>query len=126
MKVNTILYVRNQEAATEFYSKVLGLEPSLNVPGMTEFNLSGEHVLGLMPEAGIKRLLGEAIVDPSKANGIPRAELYMTVEDPEKYHALALANGAKELSPYLKRNWGDFAAYSLEADGHVLAFAKKD
>lgn len=125
MKVNTILYVRDQKASTDFYSKVLCTLPTLNVPGMTEFQLSENHVLGLMPETGIKRLLGEHLPDPSKATGIPRAEIYVTIEDPEKHHALSLANGAKELSSYKSRDWGDNAAYSLDADGHVLAFAKK-
>lgn len=125
MKVNTILYVRDQKSSTDFYSKILGFKPSLNVPGMTEFILSDEHTLGLMPEAGIMRLLGDTISDPAKASGTPRAELYFTVDEPEKLHALALENGAKELSPFLERNWGDHAAYSLDADGHVLAFAKR-
>ncbi len=43
----------------------------------------------------------------------------------EKHHSLALENGAKELSPFTKRNWGDHAAYSLDHDGHVLVFAKR-
>ena len=64
MRVHTILYVRDQKLATIFYSKVLGLSPVLEVPGMTEFRLSAEHVLGLMPEAGIKRLLGKVLPDP--------------------------------------------------------------
>lgn len=125
MKVNTILYVRDQKAATEFYTQVLGVNPTLNVPGMTEFVLSEEHILGLMPETGIKRLLGDAIADPGQARGIPRAEIYLTLADPEHRHRLALAHGAQELSPFLERNWGDHAAYSLDLDGHVLAFAKK-
>lgn len=125
MKANTILYVRDQQAAAVFYTRVLGLQPTLNVPGMTEFRLSQEHVLGLMPEAGIKRLLGDALPDPSAAAGVPRAELYLTVEDPEDRHRLALQNGAKELSAFAPRNWGDDAAYSLDQDGHVLVFAKR-
>lgn len=125
VRANTILYVRDQKAATSFYFKVLGLEPSLDVPGMTEFQLSPEHILGLMPEAGIKRLLGEALPDPSQSSGIPRAELYLTVSDPEAKHRLALECGAKELSAFAPRNWGDGAAYSLDLDGHVLVFARK-
>lgn len=124
MRVHTILYVRDQKLATIFYSKVLGLSPVLEVPGMTEFRLSAEHVLGLMPEAGIKRLLGKVLPDPASASGIPRAELYIVVNDPEHRHSLALACGAKELSAYSPRDWGDGAAYSMDADGHVLAFAK--
>jgi len=125
MKANTILYVRDQQRATKFYESVLCKQPELNVPGMTEFKFSDSHVLGLMPEAGIKRLLGDRLPDPVSTTVIPRAEIYLTVDDPERHHSLALANGAKELSPYEMRNWGDYAAYSLDLDGHVLVFAKR-
>lgn len=98
------------------------MAPRLDVPGMTEFELSPGCVLGLMPEKGIKRLL-PAMPDPEAGNGIPRAEVYLTVSDPELYHARALAAGARELSPMEPRGWGDKAAYSLDPDGHVLVFA---
>ena len=125
MKVNIILYVSDQKASASFYEKVLLMPPVLNVPGMTEFKLNEETVLGLMPTAGIKRLLGDKLPDPDKARGIPRAEVYLHVTDPESYHSRAILNGAKELSPLLMRDWGDEAAYSLDPDGHVLAFAAK-
>lgn len=91
---------------------------------MTEFSLSDTCVLGLMPEAGIKRLLGSQLPDPAVANGTPRAELYLRVDNPQAFHQRALEMGARELSGLEKRNWGDLAAYSLDPDGHVLAFAK--
>ena len=122
--VNFILYVRDQVAATTFYRRVLG-EPSLDVPGMTEFPLGPGTVLGLMPEAGIRQLLGDAIPDPAGGHGISRAELYLRVDDPGAYHARALQAGARELSPLAARDWGDEAAYSQDLDGHVLAFARK-
>jgi len=122
IKLNTILYVRDQAASRAFYAAALAAEPRLDVPGMTEFELFPGCVLGLMPEKGIKRLL-PALPDPEKAAGLPRAELYLSVPDPEAYHARALAAGAKELSPLEPRGWGDKAAYSLDPDGHVLAFA---
>ena len=122
--VNLILYVRDQAAATAFYRRVLG-EPSLDVPGMTEFELGQGAVLGLMPEAGIRQLLGGAIQDPASGSGIPRAELYLRVGDPGAWHARALGAGARELSPLAARDWGDEAAYSQDPDGHVLAFARK-
>lgn len=118
-----ILYVASQQQSTSFYSAVLGDAPRLNVPGMTEFVLPSGSVLGLMPETGIKALLGSALPDPTQANGVPRAEIYLLVEEPAKYHARALAAGARELSPLLARSWGHRAAYSLDQDGHVLAFA---
>ncbi|MCB0361853.1 MAG: VOC family protein [Bdellovibrionales bacterium] len=123
--VHFILYVADQSKSTSFYSTVLDRQPTLNVPGMTEFNIDDKCVIGLMPEQGIKRLLGDAIQDPSKGSRGPRAELYLRVNDPELYHKRALAAGAKELSELGQRDWGDIAAYSEDMDGHVLAFAKK-
>ncbi len=118
-----ILYVADQARSTTFYTVVLGITPALNVPGMTEFTLNEGVILGLMPEEGINRLLGPSLPDPRQARGIPRAELYLRVDRPENYHRRALAAGATELSPLLLRDWGDTAAYSLDLDGHVIAFA---
>ena len=123
MESHFILYVRDQAASRAFYERALAFAPRLDVPGMTEFALPGGGVLGLMPEDGIRRLLGDKIPDPAQASGIPRAELYLLVEDPAAHHARALAAGARELSPLQARNWGHVAAYSLDPDGHVLAFA---
>lgn len=36
-----------------------------------------------------------------------------------------IAAGATELSPLSMRDWGDLAAYSLDPDGHVVAFAQR-
>lgn len=118
-----ILYVRDQKRAADFYRAVLQQEPSLDVPGMTEFALPGGASLGLMPSANIKRLLGDLLPDPSQADGIPRAEIYLLVDTPLQYHERAISNGAKELSPLQNRDWGHCAAYSLDPDSHVLAFA---
>ena len=123
-KCNIILYVESQERATSFYSNVLDRSPDLNVPGMTEFRLSNDVVLGLMPVAGIKRLLGSVLPDPHGAAGIPRAEIYLTVDRAGDYHQRAMKAGARELSPLSLRDWGDRAAYSLDPDGHVLVFAE--
>ncbi len=118
-----ILYVRDQEKSTRFYQDVLNLKPILHVPGMTEFQLSDGCILGLMPEAGIQRLLGDHFT--KMGNGL-RAELYLRVDDPQISHRNALEAGAKELSPLQKRDWGHFVAYSLDFDGNVLAFASQE
>jgi len=123
MIINTILYVADQRRSAEFYGSVLGKVPALDVPGMTEFRLNDGAVLGLMPEKGIIKLL-PAMPDPAAAAGIPRVEAYFTVADPAQYHARALAAGGRELSPLAARDWGHEAAYSLDPDGHVLAFAR--
>ncbi len=118
-----ILYVTDQERSTLFYTRVLDLMPRLHTPGMTEFDLPGGGVLGIMPEQGIRSLLGDVLPDPALAHGTPRAELYLLLDDPGVFHARALAAGATELSPLLPRDWGHLAAYSLDPDAHVLAFA---
>ena len=121
-----ILYVKDQAASADFYQRVLDRQPRLNVPGMTEFALTDGSVLGLMPAAGIKRLLGDRLPDPAQANGVPRAEVYLRVDDPAAYHERALTLGATEMDGLAHRDWGDIAAYSLDPDGHVLAFARTE
>lgn len=119
-----ILYVADQRRSTEFYRHVFSLEPILDVPGMTEFSLGQGCVLGLMPAAGIMRLLGDALPDPSRGTGVPRAEVYLRVTDCGEFHRRALEAGATELSHVALRDWGDFVGYSLDPDGHVIAFAQ--
>ena len=125
MKAHLIFYVSNQKLSSTFYTRVLDLQPQLDVSGMTEFRLGEGAILGLMPAAGIKRLLGDRLPDPNNAAGVPRAELYLLTDDPGAYHRRALDNGAKELSALSPRDWGHEAAYSLDPDGHVLAFARE-
>ncbi|MBI5169449.1 MAG: VOC family protein [Candidatus Eisenbacteria bacterium] len=120
-----IFYVADQRASTAFYTHVLGRTPRLDVPGMTEFALGGDAVLGLMPEAGIRRLLGDALADPASARGVARAELYLLVSDPAAHHARALEAGATELSALTPRDWGHDVSYARDPDGHVLAFARE-
>jgi catechol 2,3-dioxygenase-like lactoylglutathione lyase family enzyme len=124
-KTHFILYVRDQTQSTAFYSQVLGCSPCLNVPGMTEFLLLENCVLGLMPETGIKQLLGKNLPNPAHAAGVPRSEIYLYVNCPDDYHQRSIQAGAIELSALEDRDWGDRAAYSLDPDGHVLAFAEK-
>lgn len=119
-----ILYVSDQARASAFYRSVLRVVPALDVPGMTELHLDEDVVLGLMPQDGIKRLLGDALPDPATGAGVPRAELYLVVDDPAAYHARALAAGARELSELGPRTWGHEVAYSIDLDGHVIAFAR--
>lgn len=124
MKAHFILYVKDQSQSTTFYRYVLACEPTLDVPGMAEFSLAQDTLLGLMPVAGIQRLLGKKLPSPALAAGIPRTELYLLVSRPQEYHQRALEAGAVELSPLQDRDWGHRAAYSLDPDGHVLAFAE--
>ena len=118
-----ILYVRDRSESAAYYGRVLQLQPFLDVPGITEFRLLDGGILGIMSLEGAMRLLGQAtFAGSAKA---PKAELYLVVDDAEGHHRRALEHGASELSPMQERDWGHRAGYSVDGDGHVLAFAEK-
>ena len=121
----TILFVDNQERSSLFYEKIFRQASDLNVPGMTEFNLSDHCKLGLMPNNGIARILANQIPHPQDGNGIPRCELYLYVEDIQLEFENAINFGARLISPIFERNWGDRACYFADPDGHVIAFAER-
>jgi len=123
--VEIIFYVRDQELSRNFYEKLFRKAPETHVIGMTEFRIAGDLLLGLMPENGIARIITPVMPHPSGANGIPRCELYLRVDDPDAWNERAVKNGATLISGGMPRDWGDYVAYSADPDGHVLAFAKK-
>lgn len=124
--VEIILYVRNQQQSSHFYTALLNKIPVLDVPGMTEFRLTPECILGLMPETGIVKILGDKVPEPASGSGIPRCELYLFYEQPAELLERAVQLGATLVSPALPRDWGHTVAYCTDPDGHILAFAKKD
>lgn len=120
-----ILYVSDQARSTRFYQDIFRMPPDLNVPGMAEFNLSDQCKLGLMPNSGIAKILGEQIPHPESGNGIPRCELYLYVDDVKLEYENALKCGATLISPPANRDWGDSVCYFSDPDGHIIAFATK-
>ena len=122
--IEFILYVANQQKSTVFYEQLFQIKPSLNVPGMTEFNLQENVKLGLMPENGISKILSEKMPHPKKGNGIPRCELYIKVTEANKYLERGINLGAQLISKLKSRDWGDSVGYIADLDGHVIAFAE--
>jgi predicted enzyme related to lactoylglutathione lyase len=120
-----IIYVNNQGKSKLFYEKLLGYKPKLDVPGMTEFQLSDNVSLGIMPEEGIMRILENKIPNPAHANGVPRSEIYLYVDDSDEYYLRLVDAGGTGISKTELRNWGDYVAYGSDIDGNILAFAKK-
>ncbi|SFK27983.1 VOC family protein [Proteiniphilum saccharofermentans] len=123
--IETVLYVNDQQASADFYTKIFRRNPDLNVPGMTEFRLAENCKLGLMPNNGIAKILSGRTPHPDQGNGIPRCELYFYVEDLELESDNAINSGAKLISPIEDRDWGDKVCYFADLDGHIIAFAKK-
>ena len=115
--------MRDQAASTAFYEQVLCNAPRVHVPGMTEFTLSSGSILGLMPAVGIARILCGSIPDIANQPSVPRAELYLLVDDVSPYVERAITAGAREVSAVQRRDWGHNAGYFQDPDGHVLAIA---
>lgn len=120
-----IIYVNNQKKRKLFYGKLLEDKPTLDVQGMTEFRFSDTVILGIMPEDGIMRILENKIPNPAHANGVPRSELYLFVDDPDEYYSRLVEVGGMGISKTELRNWGDYVAYGSDIDGNILALAKK-
>jgi predicted enzyme related to lactoylglutathione lyase len=119
-----ILYVADQERSKEFYSYLFNIEPVLHVPGMTEFQLGLNLKLGLMPENGIAKIIGNVMPHPSLGNGLPRCELYLKLNDLEFYIEKAKALGAICVDELMDRDWGDKVIYFSDPDGHIIALAE--
>jgi uncharacterized glyoxalase superfamily protein PhnB len=125
MEFEFILYVADQKRAAAFYTAILEREPSLDVPGMTEFTLGDKLKLGLMPENGIAKIIAHKMPHPASGNGIPRSELYLRVDDVQGAYDRALKAGATAVDPVADRDWGDRVGYVADADGHIVAFARR-
>ncbi len=123
-EIEFILYIENQQVSKVFYEKLLLQKPILDVPGMTEFQLAENVKLGLMPNNGIAKIIGQTMPHPKKGAGIPRCELYLKVDDAQQYINRGLQAGAKLISALQPRDWGDTAGYIADLDGHIIAFAK--
>jgi lactoylglutathione lyase len=124
--LETILYVNNQETSTQFYESLFRKKADLYVPGMTEFVISSNCKIGLMPNDGIAKILQDKTPNPSSGSGIPRCELYFYVDNILQEYENGLQCGAKVISPILERNWGDTVCYFADPDGHIIAFATKN
>lgn len=118
-----ILYVVDQNKSKEFYTGVLNQQPSLDVEGMTEFELGNNLKLGLMPDKNIAKIIWPKTPHPELGRGIPRCELYLLVDSIEEYVQRAKKSGALMVSETEKRNWGHTVCYMADPDGHVIAFA---
>jgi len=79
-----------------------------------------------MPETGIATILADKTPHPSIGSGIPRCELYLSVDDVQQVYEKAIKLGSKNISAPAARNWGDTVAYVADVDGNVIAFAGKD
>ncbi|NVO02321.1 MAG: lactoylglutathione lyase [Bacteroidetes bacterium] len=124
-QVQFILYCKDQKRSRDFYCEILAKEPILDVPGMTEFLLTENTKLGLMPESGIAKILNNKTPHPSLGSCIPRCELYLITDDLEIIFGRAIDAGAIIISKIALRDWGDTVGYLMDFDGNIIALAQK-
>jgi len=124
-KVMFILYVKDQEQSKKFYENIFEMNPTLHVPGMTEFNLAENITIGIMPGDNIARILNHKVVNPNEVSGVPRCEIYLFVDNPDTYYDKVVNAGGHGISRGQLRNWGDYVSYCSDFDGNILAFAAR-
>ena len=124
-KTYVIIYVENIEKTKIFYEMLFDIKPIVDEPGMCEYELPNGTTLGIMPNTSLEILFGADYIINKKKKTTPKFELYFQVNDPESFHNKAKQLGALELREFNQMDWGDKAAYSINHDGHILAFAEK-
>lgn len=120
----TILYVADLARAAAFYDAAFGFYKNIDLPQYVEYQLNAGAWLGLMPQGNTRHFLGEERGARRPADGCPRGEVYLLVDDVKAAAARLLAAGAECTSPLAQRDWGDRAAYFLDHDGYVVAVAQ--
>ena len=108
------------------YAYVAERHPNSSVVGSMSALAACDVIFVATPVAAIAdQVINLLAIDGSSAvivdTGSAKAAI---VADVAKAHQRALAAGARELDPPGARDWGDTVAYSLDPDGHVLAFAQ--
>lgn len=121
--VLTILAVRDLRRAVTFYLEAFGWKQVVDVPVYAELVTDGGMRLGLYDSVGFGRNIGRSpSLVPETAVGA--TEIYLHCDDlPGSIDRLVRA-GARELSPLVRREWGDDAAYFADPDGNVIVVAR--
>ena len=124
-KTHFIIYVDDFDKTKLFYELLFNNAPVIDAPGMCEYKLPDGSTLGIMPTSSLGKLFGEEFVEQKDRKALPNIELYFLTKNALEFHKRAVQLGATELREFSKMEWGDKAAYSLNHDGHILAFAEK-
>lgn len=125
MKSMIILFITDQQKSKMLYKSILGKEPILDVIGMTEFKLSDDVSLGLMPRKNIHTIISADIDELHNFQNSPVAELYLRMNNSEIIIRSAIDKGAKLICPMKLRSWGDEVAYLMDYDGNIIGISRE-
>jgi catechol 2,3-dioxygenase-like lactoylglutathione lyase family enzyme len=118
-----ILAVADLPRALDFYRSAFGWPTDADTPVYVEFRLPVGMRLGLYQREAFGRNVGQAPhqVPPG---ALAATELYLLPDDLEAAAERLLSAGARPLSPFARRDWGDDVGYFADPDGNVLALAR--
>ncbi|NLM44368.1 MAG: VOC family protein [Clostridiales bacterium] len=100
------------------------MEPLMDVPGMTEFKLADNMLLGIMPSEGIKNMMDIKTIKHWKEGEIPKCQIYLPVDEPDDYYNRVVKAGGIGIIEGKSTPWGGYIAYCMDLDGNLLAFAR--
>jgi predicted enzyme related to lactoylglutathione lyase len=119
-----VIFVKNQEKSRDFYMEVLGMEPFMDVPGVTEFKLDDNMLLGIMPSEGVKNMMDIKTINHWEAGETPKCQIYLPVDEPDEYYNRAIKAGGIGIIEGKSTPWGGYICYCMDLDGNLLAFAR--
>jgi predicted enzyme related to lactoylglutathione lyase len=119
-----IIYVEDIEKTKLFYELLFNIKPIVDEPGMCEFELPDGSTLGIMPNTSLEKLFGKSFEKQKRRKALPQTEFYFVVDDAQAFHNRALQLGTSEIREFSEMDWGEKVAYSINHDGHILAFAE--
>ncbi|MBN1302296.1 MAG: VOC family protein [Melioribacteraceae bacterium] len=122
-KLHTILLVNDLQKSKAFYKLLFNLNPVVDTENIVEFEIGTNLILGLQTIDLPSKIFDYDVFAkyPNTSAGIH--EIYIECENAEEMHEKAKQYGCIELSPFQKREWGHYTGYSINHDGHILAFA---
>lgn len=124
LKSHFILYVEDQEKSTGLYTRLFDREPDLFVPGMTEFHIGENIVIGLMPKKGITRITEGKFTPSRNGHNKINCELYFLTSDITPYKERALKENLTIISDVRIQDWGHKTFYFTDYDNNVIVFAE--
>ncbi len=120
----TILATSHFREMVDFYKAAFGWELAVETPVYVEFLLPGAQRIGIYEREAFGRNTGRAPATTTHGELAP-TELYFYADDPEAAMTRLRAAGARQLSAYAMRPWGDGAGYFADLEGNVLVVAHR-
>jgi catechol 2,3-dioxygenase-like lactoylglutathione lyase family enzyme len=118
-----IFAVSDLSRSSKFYRDVFGWPQTVDVPVYAEFESPGGLRLGLYLRERFGINTGQVPLAIPEGQ-LASAEIYIYTDDVITLLSRLEAAGARPLSSFALRDWGDEAAYFADPDGNVIVVAR--